>query len=91
VALLTADGPSGTDLAVADGKIAAIAPDLEGATREEIDAAGLHVLPGAIDAHAHLNDLGRTPWEGFATGSRSLAVGDDRLRGDAFKRLSAHL
>jgi allantoinase len=33
------------------------------------------VLPGAVDAHVHLNDPGRADWEGFATGTRALAAG----------------
>ena len=74
-AFVMADGPSETDLAVADGKIAAAGPDLEGAAREEVDAHGLHVFPGAIDAHVHFNEPGRTHWEGLATGSQSLAAG----------------
>ena len=73
--LVSDDGPSEVDLAVADGKIAAITPNLEGTGKEEVDARGLHVLPGAIDAHAHFNEPGRTHWEGFATGSQSLAAG----------------
>src|SRR3712207_2639171 len=73
--LVTADGSQETDLAVADGRIADISPEPEGAAREEVDASGLHVFPGAIDAHAHFNEPGRTHWEGFATGSRALAAG----------------
>jgi len=73
--LVTADGTSEADLAVADGEIAAISPELEGDGKEEVFARGLHVFPGAIDAHAHFNEPGRTEWEGFATGSRSLAAG----------------
>ena len=69
------DGPRLADLAVKDGKIAAVEPDIEGIADEEIDASGLHVLPGAIDSHAHFNEPGRTEWEGFATGSRALAAG----------------
>ena len=42
---------------------------------EEIDARGLHLLPGVIDAHVHFNEPGRTEWEGWATGSRALAAG----------------
>ena len=68
-------GVGEADLGVEDSKISAIAPDLEGAATEEIDAAGLHVFSGAIDAHVHFNEPGRTNWEGFATGSRSLAAG----------------
>jgi len=63
-----------TDLAVAGGTISAIEPDLEGTAGEEIDARGLHVFPGAIDAHVHFNEPGRTDWEGFATGTRALAA-----------------
>jgi allantoinase len=69
------EGPPEADISVADGKIAAIEPDLEGTATEEVDIHGLHVLPGAIDAHAHFNEPGRTHWEGFATGSRALAAG----------------
>src|SRR5215210_501544 len=73
--LVRAGGPEEVDLAVADGRIAAIASGLEGTALEEIDALGLHVFPGAIDAHLHFNEPGRTHWEGFATGSQSLAAG----------------
>jgi allantoinase len=74
-ALITADGMQEAALAVADGRIADISPELEGAAREVVDASGLHVFPGAIDAHAHFNEPGRTHWEGFATGTRALAAG----------------
>jgi allantoinase len=69
------DDPVRADVAVADGRIVAVSHDLEGAAREEIDATGLHVLPGVIDAHVHFNEPGRTDWEGFATGTRALAAG----------------
>ena len=73
--LVTPEGLQRADIGVSDGKISAVEPDLEGPDTEEVDADGLHVLPGAIDAHAHFNEPGRTHWEGFATGSRSLATG----------------
>ena len=63
------------DLAVADGRIVAVGPELSGPAREEVDARGLLVLPGAVDAHVHLNEPGRTDWEGFATGTAALAAG----------------
>src|SRR5262245_5505869 len=63
------------DVGVLDGAIAAIAPQLEGSSADEIDATGRLVLPGAVDAHVHLNDPGRAEWEGFATGTAALAVG----------------
>lgn len=33
------------------------------------------LLPGLVDAHVHLNEPGRTEWEGFDTGTRAAAVG----------------
>lgn len=73
--LVTPEGLREADVGVSDGKISAVEPDLEGSADEEVDAAGLHVLPGAIDAHLHFNEPGRTHWEGFATGSKALAAG----------------
>lgn len=63
------------DIAVADGRIAALGPTLDGSATDEVDASGLHVLPGLIDAHVHCNEPGRSEWEGFATATRALALG----------------
>jgi allantoinase len=63
------------DVGLADGLVAMIGEEIAEPAREEIEAAGLHVLPGAVDAHVHLNEPGRTDWEGFATGTRALAAG----------------
>lgn len=63
------------DIGVADGLIAALGPELAGPATDEIDAAGLHLLPGVVDAHVHFNEPGRTDWEGFETGTRALAAG----------------
>ena len=73
--LVTATGISNADLAVVDGRIVAIEPDLAGTSKEEINAEGFHVFPGVIDAHVHFNEPGRTHWEGFATGTAALAAG----------------
>ncbi|MGF1471944.1 MAG: allantoinase AllB [Rubrobacteraceae bacterium] len=73
--LVTPEGRQEADIALADGKIAAIQPELGGSATEEVDAHDLHVFPGAIDAHVHFNEPGRREWEGLSTGSRSLAAG----------------
>jgi allantoinase len=73
--LLTAAGIKQVDLAIADGRVVAIDDELTGTSIEEIDAGGLHVFPGVIDAHVHFNEPGRAEWEGFATGTRALAAG----------------
>ncbi|MXV20029.1 allantoinase [Deinococcus xianganensis] len=73
--LVTPHGPILADLGVEDGRIVSLALDVFAPAREEIDATGLHVFPGVVDAHVHLNEPGRTHWEGFDTGTRALAAG----------------
>jgi dihydroorotase len=46
------------DLAFAQGKVAAIGPDLAGEARKTVDARGLVVTPGLIDLHTHVYDGG---------------------------------
>src|SRR5688572_28647129 len=64
------------DLGIRNGRIATIAEGLEpGAS--EIDARGLHVLPGGVDVHTHLDlDLGgaRTA-DDFEAGTAAAACG----------------
>jgi allantoinase len=66
------DGIRETDVLVEEGRIVAIGA---GAARAEIDARGLVVLPGVVDAHVHLNEPGRAEWEGFAAGTAGAAAG----------------
>jgi allantoinase len=63
------------DVGVSDGRIAALGPELVGPATEELDATGMHVLPGVVDPHVHFNEPGRADWEGFETGTRALAAG----------------
>jgi allantoinase len=39
------------------------------------DVGELAVMPGVVDTHVHLNEPGRTEWEGFATATRAAAAG----------------
>jgi allantoinase len=39
------------------------------------DVGELAVLPGVVDTHVHLNEPGRTEWEGFATATQAAAAG----------------
>ena len=45
------------DIAIKDGRIEAVGPSLEGGAREELDAAGKHVIPGIIDMHTHMRTV----------------------------------
>ncbi len=73
--LVTAEGITTADIAIADQQIAATGPALDGTSQAVIDATGLHIFPGLIDAHVHFNEPGRAEWEGFASGTRALAAG----------------
>ena len=73
------DGPRRADLGVEAGRIVAVEAELGGSVQETIDAGGLHVFPGLIDAHVHFNEPGRAEWEGIATGSAAIAAGGGTL------------
>ncbi|WP_019584923.1 allantoinase AllB [Deinococcus apachensis] len=77
--LVTARGVGRADIGVAGGQVVEVAPEITQGARGELDARGLHVFPGVIDAHVHFNEPGRTDWEGLATGSRALAAGGGTL------------
>jgi allantoinase len=72
--VVTPEGVRRADVGVSEGRIVKIGPIADSAA-EVIEAAGLHVFPGIIDAHVHFNEPGRTDWEGIATGSAALAAG----------------
>jgi allantoinase len=66
------DGERPAAVAIRDGRIAAIEPydALPG-----LDLNGMALLPGLVDTHVHVNEPGRTEWEGFATATRAAAAG----------------
>jgi allantoinase len=58
---------------VAGGRIQSVEPGLRsGAQRLAPDEV---LLPGLVDTHVHVNEPGRTEWEGFATATRAAAAG----------------
>ncbi|NYG06619.1 allantoinase [Phycicoccus badiiscoriae] len=64
-------------VSVADGRIVAIDPydtDVPGARVVELKDDEV-LLPGLVDAHVHVNEPGRTDWEGFASATRAAAAG----------------
>lgn len=63
------------DVAVTDGVIESVAPNIDESAPIEVDANGNVLLAGLIDAHVHFNDPGRADWEGIRTGSQALAKG----------------
>src|SRR5580693_3489163 len=71
--------PEGTQpaaVAVSGSAIAAVAgygEPLDAAS--DVDLGDLALLPGLVDTHVHVNEPGRTEWEGFATATRAAAAG----------------
>ncbi len=61
---------------ISDGKIAAVREwDDVPPGIELTDAGSSVVMPGNVDAHVHVNEPGRTEWEGYATATRAAAAG----------------
>ena len=70
------DGTRPATIHIQDGRIARVGGYDDGATDSTgIDAASLVVLPGLVDTHVHINEPGRTEWEGFASATRAAAAG----------------
>src|SRR6201996_1098952 len=44
-------------------------------SERDVDLGDLALLPGLVDTHVHVNEPGRTEWEGFATATRAAAAG----------------
>ncbi len=56
------------DVAIADGKIAAIAATIDGIDAQTVNAAGKYVIPGMIDIHSHAGDTAGGPALNVADG-----------------------
>lgn len=74
--VVNAEGSSRADIGIAAGRIAALMPPGETAeAAKTIDAQGNLLLPGLVDAHAHLRDPGLTHKEDFSSGTHAAALG----------------
>src|SRR6202163_2640643 len=75
--VVTASDTFRADVGIRDGRIVAVAAEVEGATRE-IDASGLLVLPGGIDSHVHISQPSGPDVvmaDDFESATRSAAFG----------------
>ncbi|AVZ76162.1 allantoinase AllB [Streptomyces lunaelactis] len=75
--VITPEGTCAASVSVAAGKIVAVQPyaaQVPAGARLE-DFGDDVVLPGLVDTHVHVNDPGRTEWEGFWTATRAAAAG----------------
>jgi allantoinase len=73
------EGVGPAALRILGGRIAAVFGDAEaGAAPADVpvtDVGDSVVMPGLVDTHVHVNEPGRTEWEGFATATRAAAAG----------------
>ncbi len=67
-------GYGAASIHIRDGRIERIAhfDDVEG---DITDYGDLTIMPGVVDSHVHVNEPGRTEWEGFETATRAAAAG----------------
>lgn len=74
--VVTPDGVAPATVEVRDGHVAALhsheAPP-RGVSLTDVGA--LVVSPGVVDTHVHVNEPGRTDWEGFESATRAAAAG----------------
>lgn len=74
--VVTRDGVRGASIHIREGSIARIAAWEDVPIGVEItDAGDSLVMPGLVDTHVHVNEPGRTNWEGFETATRAAAAG----------------
>jgi allantoinase len=72
--VVTPHGVESAVVRVEDGRIAALTPGA-GAGAGTLDLGDAWLLPGLVDTHVHINEPGRTEWEGFETATRAAAAG----------------
>lgn len=71
--VVTPAGPREAFVVVRGERIEAVADDHPGCPVESVGERA--ILPGVVDAHVHINEPGRTEWEGFRTATRAAAAG----------------
>jgi allantoinase len=73
---VTPDGPVPVLVVITDGKISGLLPyDTDPGVPVVELAEDEVLLPGLVDSHVHINEPGRTDWEGFATATLAAAAG----------------
>ena len=73
--VVTPAGLTPADVVVRDGIIAEVATLGSATASEIVDVGAAPVLPGGVDTHVHVNEPGRTDWEGFDSATQAAACG----------------
>ena len=75
--VVSTTGEVARSVGVKDGRIAAVEPLGSGLDAPQVVELGDDevLMPGLVDSHVHVNDPGRTEWEGFASATKAAAAG----------------
>ncbi|QRK12238.1 allantoinase AllB [Archangium violaceum] len=74
--VVTASGVREAAVVIREGRVAAVLAPADVPAGLPVEDLGDKVLmPGVVDCHAHINEPGRTEWEGFETATRAAAAG----------------
>ncbi len=74
--ILTPEGMLDGTILISEGKIVQLVKgDSTASVKTYLDAREFVVMPGLIDPHVHINEPGRTEWEGFDTATMAAAAG----------------
>ena len=74
--IVTPAGVAPGEIVVRAGTIVSVGAPRGGiVARHTVDAGDAIVMPGLVDTHVHVNEPGRTEWEGFRTATRAAAAG----------------
>src|ERR1051325_939921 len=70
--VVTPNGIINATIVIKNGLIEDVAP---GKIENAIDAGDKVLMPGIVDPHVHINEPGRTEWEGFDTATKAAIAG----------------
>lgn len=73
--VITPDGMQQAIVLIKDEKIADVISELPGGDFSVTDVGDKVLMPGVIDPHVHINEPGRTDWEGFDTATKAAIAG----------------
>ena len=73
--VVTPDGMRPATVRVDGARIARLGGYRDTFDAKGIDVGELVIMPGVVDTHVHVNEPGRTEWEGFVTATRAAALG----------------
>src|SRR5687767_15962561 len=73
--VITPDGIKRALVLINEGRITEVLTDFTDKQENVIDIGNKVLMAGVIDPHVHINEPGRTDWEGFDTATRAALAG----------------